>query len=267
MTRIRPLFLLVLLCSLPLYARQTVTFGVAGGTTADSAERDMASVMRHLNGSSQLDVQLKVFANHDQLYTALKGGKLDIALLGAVKYVEAHHEFGAEPIVMEGKRAQSSIVVASSSPVTKVAELRGKRVAFGYEDSTTTNLIPLLILSKHGLKAADVKGSFVGHHPQELVDQTLAGKFDATVTSDTTLKLNKDKVRVLETSDPFPGPPVTSRKGLPTPVVKELRRLFLSYSPGADPAGRFAGGVTNVTNADYNRIRFLCKVLFNKMYQ
>jgi ABC-type phosphate/phosphonate transport system substrate-binding protein len=122
------------------------------------------------------------------------------------------------------------------------------------------------MLSKHGLKAADVKGTFVGHHPQDLIDQTLAGKFDATVTSDTTLKANRDKVRVLETSDPFPGPPVTGRRGLPDGVVNELRRLFLSYDPAGD-SGRFSSGVTNVTNADYNRIRFLCKVLFNKMYQ
>src|SRR5512140_254291 len=147
-----------LLMALPLAAKQIVVLGVT-----DDASKDMPAVVQHLDTSSAIDVQLKVFPNHDALYRALKEKKVDLGFLGAVKYVEAHFDFGATPVVSEGPTIRSYIVVPLSSAITKVTDLKGKRFAFGYEDSTTTHLIPALLLSKHGMKENEVKASFVGH--------------------------------------------------------------------------------------------------------
>lgn len=250
-----------ILAALPLAAKETVVLGIADDVA------NINPVLQHLNTSPALDVQVKVFGNHDELYRALKEKKVDVAFLGAVKYVEAHFDFGATPIVSEGPTIRSFILVPPKSPITKVADLKGKRFAFGYEDSTTTHLIPALLLSKHGIKEADIKASFVGHVPQKLIDEMLAGSFDAAAASDLTYAENKSKVRMLEGSDPFPGPPMVARTGLAPATITELRRMFVSYKPAPNSPARFAKGATAVTDADYNRIRFLCKVLFNKMYQ
>lgn len=251
------------LSALPLVAKETVVLGIA-----DDTAKEIGPVVQYLNTSPAIEVQLKVFPNHDELYNALKEKKVDLAFLGAVKYVEAHFDFGATPIVSEGPTIRSYIVVAPKSPIKTVAELKGKRFAFGYEDSTTTHLIPALLLSKHGIKEKDIKGSYVGHVPQKLIDALLAGKFDAAAASDLTYDQNKSKVRALEESDPFPGPPIVARPGLPESAVSEVRKMFVSYKPAPGNASmRFGKGATAVTDADYNRIRFLCKVLFNMMYQ
>ena len=240
-------------------AKETVILGYSG--------RDVAAVVQHLNTSGTITVQPRALSDDDALYDALRDGKVDVAFLGAVRYVQAHHEFGATPVVADGKASRSVIVVPVSSPLTSVKQLKAKRMAFGYENSTTTYLIPLLLLSKNGLQPEDVKGTFAGHLPQELVDRMLAGDFDACAVSESTLAANQEKLRVLERSEPFPGPPLTARKGLGNAAIAEIRRLMTSYkTPAGSPNQRFADGATTVSDSDYNRIRFLCKVVLKKSY-
>jgi phosphate/phosphite/phosphonate ABC transporter binding protein len=244
---------------LAVQAKETVTLGYSG--------RDVAPVVQHLNASPLLQVQAVAFANDDALYEALRAGKVDLAFLGAVRYVQAHHEFGALPVVADGKASRGVIVVPAPSPLTSAKQLRGKRIAFGYENSTTTYLIPLLLLSKNGLQPEDVKGTFAGHQPQALVDRMLAGEFDACAVSEVTLAANKAKLRVLERSEPFPGPPLVARKGFSAAAAAEIRRRMPSYKPPAgSPNQRFSDGAVAIGDADYNRIRFLCKVVLKKSY-
>lgn len=242
-----------------LLAKQNVVLGVSG--------RPVDAVVKHLNTSSAIVIQVRTFDTDDALYAALRDGKVDLAFLGAVTYVQAHFEFGATPLVADGKASRSSILVSASSPIKTMKQLKAQRIAFGYAESTSTYLIPLLLLSKNGLRPEDVKGSFVSHRPQDLVDQMLAGKFDACAVAEMTLAANKTKVRVLGSSEPFAGPPLVARKGFGAAPAAEIRRLMTSYEPPTgNPGERFTDGVTAVTDLDYNRIRFLCKVILKKSY-
>jgi len=125
----------------------------------------------------------------------------------------------------------------------------------------------VLLLSKHGIKEKDLKVIFAGHQPQKTVDEMLEGKFDACAVSDFFYARNKAKLRTLEESDEYAGPPIVARKDVPKAVQDEVRRLFLSYKAPADAVQyHFGHGATAVTDADYNRIRFLLKVVFDKTY-
>ncbi len=249
-------------------AKQTVILGVNEGSTPGQMAREMSAVVAHLNTSPKIEIAMKVYPNHDALVQALRDGKVDLAFLGAVKYVEAHYELGATPLVQEGTAVRSAIAVAPKSPITSVEQLKGKRFAFGYSDSTTTHLIPVLLLSKHGLKEKDLVVTFAGHQPQKIVDDMLAGRYDACAVSDYVYEHNKSRLRILEESEPFAGPPIVARKGLSEAIADEVRRMFLAYKPPVEASlQHFGHGATAVTDADYNRIRFLMKVVFNKMYQ
>ncbi len=249
-------------------AKQPLILGLNEGGTPGTIQREMAPLMKHLNTSPDISVTTKVYPNHDELVKALRDKQVDLAFLGAVKYVEAHYEFGVIPIVEEGTNVRSAIAVPLNSPIQTIGALKGKRFAFGYEDSTTTHLIPVLLLSKHGLKEKDVKGTFAGHQPQKTIDDMLAGRYDAAAVSDYFLARNKSRLRVLEESEPFAGPPIVARKDMSEAIRREVQRMFLSYNPPAEAAlFHFGKGATAVTDADYNRIRFLLKVVFDKMYQ
>ena len=262
----RPIVAVILaLLATTAVAKQTVVLGVNEGATPGTIAREMAPVVAHLNTSPTIEVELKVFSNHDLLVEALKQRKVDLAFLGAVKYVEAHQDLGAIPLVEEGTAVRSFIAVPPNSPIKSVDELKGKRFAFGYEDSTTTHLIPVLLLSKHGVKEKDLQATFAGHQPQKTIDEMIGGKYDAIAVSDFFYDRNKSKLRILERSDAFAGPPIVARKDLPAALQDEVKRLFLSYQAPADAVQfHFGHGATEVTDADYNRIRFLLKVVFGK---
>ena len=249
-------------------ARDAVIFGVNAGALPGQMEREMAGVVAQLQSSPSIDVKLVVYPNHDALSAALRQNKVDLAFLGAVKYVEAHYDFGAVPIVAECCNVRTFIAVTPDSSFQTVEQLKGKRFGFGYEDSTTTHLIPVLMLSRHGLKQKDVEAQFLGHQPVKTVEALLAKKVDAIAVSDFVYDQYQGRIRVIDKSDEFPGPPIAARKGLNPTIAAEVRRLMVAYKPKDKASSQhFAKGAVAVTDNDYNRIRFLCKVLFDKMYQ
>lgn len=266
--RILPLALALSLLAPFASAKQNLVLGVNGGESPASMLEEMAAVVRHVNTSPNIKVELKTYPSHDALYAGLKKNEVDLAFLGAVKYVEAHFELGAQPLVAEGSMNRSAIVVPPGSKIRTVADLKGKRFAFGYEDSTTTHLIPALLLSKAGVREQDMKVSFAGHDQRAIVEGMLKGEYDACAISDFTTAQYGSRVRVVEWSDRFPGPPIVARKGLAKDVQSEVRRMFVSYKAEPDARkGHFGAGATATTDESYNKIRFLCKVLFNKPYQ
>ena len=110
--------LLCVILAIPIVAapRQQVTFGVNEGTTAGQMQHEMAGALAQLQTSPSIDVKLRVFPNHDALAAALQRGDVDLAFLGAVKYVEAHFLFGATPVVAECCSVRSFLPLRSSKP-------------------------------------------------------------------------------------------------------------------------------------------------------
>lgn len=228
-------------------------------------QSSFGGLLDHLKSSDSFDFVVTAYDDYDQLYAAFRERRIDLALVGAVKYVEARSETGAIPVIAEGGMTRSVIVVKADSPIREVRSLAGKTFAMGYEGSTSTHLMPLLLLSKHRVKESDLgKIDFIGADHDKIVSQVLSGKADAAAIVETVFERYKDKLRALETSDPFPGSPLMAHKDADPAMIEGVRKVFLSYKPV--PGQRFYGGAIAVTNADFNQIRFLCKVVLGKTY-
>jgi phosphonate transport system substrate-binding protein len=253
-------------------APRTLTIATSEGSTPGSAAKELAGVLTHLNTASNLKFTLKTYPTYDATYDAFKRGEAELMLVGSVKYVQAHSEIGAIPVVVEEPRWQESVVVvAKGSPLKSVGDLKGKKFAFGYADSTTTHLLPLLLLSKYHLTAADLgKTAFLGSDQTKIVDAVVKGQSDAGAVATAVYDANKDRVRALETSERIPGGTVVAHKELDAKLLAAVRSQFLSYKPAAaaatGPRLRFPHGAAPAADADYNKVRFLCKVLFKKTY-
>ncbi len=260
--------LLFLFCAAGLAAAERkLTFGVTDGSQA-AAEQDFGGIVAHLNSAPDLKVAIRAYSNYDALADALREKKVDVAYLGAVKYVEAHDAFGAIPLVSDGGKVTTVIFVRKDSAITTPAQLKGKKVAFGYEDSTSTYLMPLLLLSKYHVAVQELaKSSFLGSQQEKIIEAVISGEYDAGAVVAPVFDRFADKVRALERSEPFPGGPVVVNRDLDSTVAERLRELFLSFkATDAQRTQRFTHGVTPIADADFNKIRFLCKVLFKKTY-
>jgi len=252
-------------------APHTLTIATAEGGAAGSAAKELAGILTHLNSGPDLKVTLKTYPTYDATYAAFKRGEAELMLVGSVKYVQAHSEVGAVPVVVEEPRWQESvIVVPKESPLKSVAELKGKKFAFGYDDSTTTHLLPLLLLSKYHLTAADLgKTAFLGTDQTKIVEAVAKGQFDVGALATAVYEGNKDRLRALESSERIPGGTVVAHKELDPKLLAAVQSQFTSYKPAATTTGvrqRFPKGAALAVDADYNKVRFLCKVLFKKTY-
>jgi phosphonate transport system substrate-binding protein len=230
----------------------------------EAAEKDFGGLFKHLRSATNVQFDIQLFPSYDALYDAFKAKKIDAALLGAVKYAQAHDETGAVPVISEGGPVRGMIVVAKDSPIKTTSELKGKRFGFGYKDSTSTHLMPLLLLSKNQIHEADLKGEFLGTDQDKLVAKLLAGETDAIGIVETVYQRFPGKLRILEQSDPFPGSPLIVQKSMARPTMDAVQKTFLAYKPNGGT--RFLAGVTPVDDSKFNQVRFLCRVLYGKTY-
>lgn len=255
--------------SLSAATKKQIVLATAEGRTPGAAAAELSGVVAHLNEASDINVSVKTFPTYDSAYAAFREGKADLLVCGAVKYVEAHHETKALPVVAEAPKMQEAIIVVpKSSTLHTVADLKGKKFAFGYDNSTSTHLMPLLLLSKAGLGINDLaKHDFLGTEQEKIVTAVSSGTYDAGALAGVVYEAHKDSLRILEKSEPFPGATVVAHSNIDPTLLAALRTRFLSYKPsGAEAKQRFGHGAAPITDADYNKIRFLCKVLFKKTY-
>lgn len=252
-----------------LAAPRRLVVGITEGKSPGSGLRDHDAFIKHLKASADFAFEVKVFSNYDELYAAFKAKQLDLAAIGPVKYVQARHETGAIPVVAEGSMQRSVLVIPPASNLKSVKELKGKRFAFGYQDSTSTHLMPLLVLSRHHIKEKDLgKALFVGTQQEKVLEAVVSGQADAGAVAESVYEANKGRVKLLEYSEPFPGPPIIAQKSLDAPALQKLKAYLLAYKPATaeQQKQRFGRGVTAVTDADYNKIRFLVKVVLKRTY-
>ncbi len=178
----------------------------------------------------------------------LRTGGVDVAFVCSGPYVDGHDAFGLELLAAPqayGKTVYYSyIIVPKDSPVTRFAQLRGKRFAFADPLSNTGALVPEYMLARMG----ETPASFFKHYEYTYAhDRSIKAVAEhlvdgAAVDSLIWEYLNRtnpaytSRTRIIQRSPPYGIPPVVVRKGLAPALKQALRRAFLHAQD--DPAGR-----------------------------
>jgi phosphonate transport system substrate-binding protein len=219
--------------------------------------------------------ELQVSLDYEQTAQSLCSGKLDLAYLGPFTYVRAHESCGAIPVVRLATRGladyRSVILVRDESRYQGLADLRGAMFAFGSPLSTSSHMIPRLMLIEAGLvPGRDIVCRYYGHHDQA-ARAVLLGEADACGVRDIVGDRFVGRgLRVLESSRAIPNFPLVVA---PTLQASERRKLVsvLVERPEQDPAVRglmeswdeeIAGGFAPVSDADYDIVRQLARKVF-----
>ena len=157
--------------------------------------------------------RLAIGKSYSETVRELRVGTVDVAYLGPLTYVRAHEEFGALPVVRLNTfhRAwyRSTIVVADDSPIRSLADLAHGRLAFGPLLSTSSNLVPRLMLAADGV---DVRGLAVcpsfPHH-DKAARAVFMGEVDAAAVRDLVgERFTHRGLRILAQSQPIPNFPL-----------------------------------------------------------
>jgi phosphonate transport system substrate-binding protein len=154
------------------FAEDALTFGISQPYGAEAAEKVPALVEPYLSKSLKGPVKVVRFATPEELADALGAGKVDLAWITPLAFVRATQKNSGVAALSKAMRGTSLFyravfITKSGSPLTSLAQLKGKKVAFVSKNSTSGYLFAREMLKKEGLNAdgffADEQ--FAGDHP------------------------------------------------------------------------------------------------------
>jgi phosphonate transport system substrate-binding protein len=206
--------------------------------------RQYLPFLKYLEQKTGYKFKLRFTPEDGKIIDDLGSGKIHFAAIGAVSYIKAAERYGVRPLVRglnaEGKaKYRSMIIVKRGSSLRGLANLKGRRLAFGSKTSTQGHLIPRIVLTKNNIKLSDLSlYEYTGSH-QNCADAVISGRFDACGLQDTmAIDLQQQqRVRILHRSSYYPSSGIAANKDVPLEVIKKVKQAMLDFKPaGRDAA-------------------------------
>jgi phosphonate transport system substrate-binding protein len=218
-------------------------------------------------------VLVRVGRDYDEHIVHVGKDRADIAFMGPASYVTLVAKYGKKPILarleIKGQPLfQGHFIVRQDSPLKTLADLKGKRFAFGDRDSTMSHLVPQYMLEKAGVpldKLAYYK--FLGSH-NNVVLAVLSGDFDAGAVKDEVFdKFAPQGLRSLASTPFFSEHLFVTRGTLPPNIIQAVRVAMVKLKD--TPKGREilkavnpnATALVPAADTDYDNLRQVLKAL------
>jgi phosphonate transport system substrate-binding protein len=245
----------------------SLSFGVYQSDKATVMYRSLTPVLEALTASMEsalgrpVDIKLTIFQSYEDGIESLARGQVDFVRFGPASYITAKaRQSDIELIAMEtesgDKRFKGLIIVQKESPIRTIADLRGKRFAFGDPNSTIGRYLVQAELIKAGITGKDLKEfQYLSRH-DTVVKAVEIGDFDAgSVMQQTFEKANaKGTLRVLASFDNVTKPWV-ARKGLERSTFEAIQAgLFALKDPGVLKELKITGFVPT-SDDEYRLVR------------
>lgn len=266
----------------------TISLGLAEGAAASDPQKLRVALLPDENASTIIqnaqplksclektlgkEIELVVTTDYSSMIEAMRFGRIEIAYFGPLSYVLARSKSDIEAFaagVSKGKPSYTSVViVGADSGIAKIADLKGKTVAYGDQASTSSHLVPRAMLQDKGLVAdKEYKAVYLGQH-DAVARAVESGKVPAGALSKPIFenllaakKIDGAKVRVLAETDAIPNYPMAMQSKLSPALKDQIRKAFLDIKDPAILKAFRAEGFAPMSDADYNVLRTTAKVL------
>ena len=119
--------------------------------------RKFTPMGKYLESQLGMKVDWTPLNDYPAVVEALAAGKVDLAWLGGVTFVQVRLRTGnAIPIVQraEDEKFVSRVIVNTAAGINSIADLKGKEFAFGSASSTSGHLMPRYYLIQNGINPA-----------------------------------------------------------------------------------------------------------------
>lgn len=179
-------------------------------------------------------IELGIRKTYEECLESFVAGEIDFVRFGPASYVLARERQPAIQLLAaenEDSAGVGLIVVRADSEIRTLADLKGRRFAFGDDQSTIGRFLSQAELARAGVRADTLSGyAYLGRH-DKVFKAVEIGDFEAGALHKATFEeLNKDldrtRLRVLHSFDNI-GKPWIARAGLDPRVVRSLRRCLL----------------------------------------
>ena len=191
----------------PPSADQVLRIGAIPDQNPEKLNRLYGSLSDELSDSLNVAVRYVPVSNYAAAVSAFRSGSLDLVWFGGLTGVQARLQTpGATVLAQRDIDAEfTSVFIANGAsglrPITsadQLVQLKGRRLAFGSESSTSGRLMPQYFLGENGVTMADLAGGgpgFSGSH-----DATIAvvesGAYELGALNEQVWRSNVDQGRV-----------------------------------------------------------------------
>lgn len=253
----------------PLFAAETVLFGLCPKYNPRIMYQLYQPFVDYLSENTPYTFEIKLSRVYQDTIERIGKKELLIASCGPVPYVQASERYPVSPILRplnrDGKPYYRGIVVVrTESPIQTLADLKGKRFAFGPAWSTAGHILPAYGMQRAGIGLAELGGyAFLRHH-DSVVNAVLKEKYDAGAVKDVVAYQHQHEgIRFIHLTDPIPTVPIIVRRDAPKALVKAVTTALLKIDP-RDPGQikrmepwdeEFKYGFIEAADSDYDGIR------------
>lgn len=204
--------------------------------------RQYLPFLEYLSEVTPWTFELVLSQDYGKVVQGLERGELDVALLAGLTFLDVRKRANVTPICTvldkDGTPTSRTVFVARDDnlAITSLADLRGRRVAFGSHRSTASYLAPLDHLARKGIAPRDLSGTDNLPTHDAVARAVLRGQFDAgAMGAPMARRYIGSGLRIIEATEPFPGFIIVGRAGLDADVLEGLRKTLLAVD-AASPA-------------------------------
>jgi phosphonate transport system substrate-binding protein len=227
--------------------KQDLVMGFVPSQTSSIVQTNADLLGTYLSKKTGYNITPRVLTSYAAVTEGMTSNNVDIGWVGPLDYVIAHQINGAEAVTKSVRGGLPSykafIIVNVKSNINSIADLKGKKFAFGDPLSTSSNLWPRYVMKKNGLNPdSDVTGVNISNQTQISVN-VCQGTVDAGAIYDDARKNAGaetscpgilTKTKILATTDPpIPGDPQMIRHNLNSAQKQKLKDAMIAM--GSDP--------------------------------
>lgn len=214
--------------------RPIIYLGFEGSAQPWLDHETYVALGEYLTAHTPYRFQVTLGRDSEEVIGFLEERYVDVALLGALSYLEARKQVGVVPLAVplnsDGQPfAKSCFVTRADSPITRLSDLVGISVALAPFHSTLGNLVPRFELMKAGLSAEKLKYVENLSSHEEVLQSVIGGRFEAGAAPEALARRHLTPgLRLFHLSDPFPIGPMVVRPDMPRSVSELIQQALLS---------------------------------------
>lgn len=192
----------------------------------------------YLEKALGMPVELEMSADFNAFLTRLEARRYDLVHLNPYDYVSVHDRLKYDALVQNEefgeKTIKGAIYVHHDSGITRLQQLRGKKILFGGGPRAMMSyIVPTYLLRQAGLKQGDYQESYAINPPNAVLaiylkqaDAAGAGEVVRRLPV-VTSKIDVSKLDVIAQSEPLPHLPWAVKRELPENLKNRIRELLV----------------------------------------
>lgn len=258
------------LISAPAQA-ETIRFAVTDVEGMEQLQREYGAFVQELEKATGHKIEFSPVSNRTAAVEAMRAKQVDFVLTGPAEYVIFKKLTDAKPVVSWQRPDYfAQIVVMADGPIKSMADLKGKKVAFGEVGSTSQHLGPAQVLADAGLiYNADYTAEIIKRNVA--IEAMIRGDVQAAGMNLTHLRSVREKFpdakfAVVGRGPDLPNDILIVASYVPESVVESVKKAFTDKGAElmtgvlqGDDAKKYEGGhfLANVVDKDYEPVRLM----------